>query len=172
MQSCIKRKNTGRKTVISISEKTYVDTKRHHINQAMQRESHIIIHDGWEWHIGKIHNEKELQEVLKFLEIELTTIEHEVKHNTTGKIIFYNVSKNINNPCDGGFWNIEQLEEMSKGQKLKKFKGLSNGSLVDCYVGIGEDRVDIYRPNPNAKNVYQTMEHAEGIKYRRNHWYL
>ena len=32
---------------------------------------------------------------------------------------------------------MEQLKEMSKGQKLKKFKGLSNGSLVDCYVGRG-----------------------------------
>jgi hypothetical protein len=163
------RTNTGRKTSISISEKTCTDYKVH---PAMRREEKIIIHDGWEWHIGMIHNEKQLKEVLNFLEIELTEIEHEVEYNTTGKIIFYNLSKNINSPCDGGFWNIEQLKEMSRGQKLKKFKGLSNGSLVDCYIGIGENVIDIYRPNPNAKEVYNKMELSDELNYRRNNWYL
>ena len=162
------RTNTGRTTKISISEKTCTDIN---IHPAMQREEKIVIHDGWQWHIGTIHNEKDLKEVLNFLEIELADVEHEVKYNTTGKIVFYNLSKNINSPCDGGFWNIEQLQEMSQGQRLKKFKGLSNGSLVDCYVGIGENIIDIYRPNPNAE-VYQRMEFSEELNYRRNHWYL
>jgi predicted Zn-ribbon and HTH transcriptional regulator len=163
------RPSTGRRTKISISEKTWIDLKEH---PSMYRESTVIIHDGWEWNIGTIHNKKELEEVLNFLEIELTTIDNEVKYAQTGKIVFYNVSKNINNPCDGGFWNMEQLQEMSRGQKLKKFKGLSNGSLVDCYIGIGEDRIDIYRPNPNAKEVYQKLSQSEEINYRRNNWYL
>lgn len=165
----LKRTYTGRHTRISISEKTYTGADVH---SAMRREDKIIIHDGWEWYMGTIHNEKQLKEVLEFLEIELTTVDHEVEHDTTGKIVFYNLSKNINSPCDGGFWNLEQLQELSKGQKLKKFKGLSNGSLVDCYIGIGEDIIDIYRPNPNAKEVYQTMEHSDEINYRRSHWYL
>lgn len=163
------RTNTGRITTISISEKTCTDIKLH---PKLQREREIIIHDGWQWHIGDIKNKEQLQEVLNFLEIELTSINHEVKHETTGKIIFYNLSKNINDPCNGGFWSIEQLQEISKGQKLKKFKGLSNGSIVDCYIGIGENMVDIYRPNPNAKEVYRKMEFSEGLNYKRNNWYL
>ena len=159
---------TNRNTTISISEKTCTDN----VHPAMRREERIIIHDGWQWHIGTIHNEEQLQEVLNFLEIELTGMHHQVKYDTTGKIVFYNLSKNINNPCDGGFWNMDQLQEMSKGQELKKFKGLSNGSLVDCYIGIGEDIIDIYRPNPNAKEVYNEMEFSAELEYRKNNWYL
>lgn len=160
---------TERTTRISISEKTCTDYKLH---PAMQREKKIIIHDGWQWHIGNINSNTHLQEMLDFFEIKLTDINSEVTHNTTGKIVFYNLSKNINNPCNGGFWSMEQLQEMSKGQKLKKIKGLSNGSIVDCYIGIGENVVDIYRPNPNAKNVYKRMELLDELNYRRNNWYI
>jgi len=163
------RTNTGRTTRISISEKTCTD---HTLHPAMRREHKIIIHDGWQWLLGNVHNEKQLQEFLNFLEIELTDIDHEVKWESTGKIIFYNLSKSINSPCDGGFWNMEQLQEMRQGQKLKGFKGLSNGSIVDCYIGIGEDIIDIYRPNPNAKEVYKRMELSDELNYRRNNWYL
>lgn len=156
-------------TRISISEKVCND---YNVHPAMQRRERIIIHDGWQGHIGRVHNEEQLQQVLNFLEIKLAGIDHEVEYDTTGKITFYNLSKNINDPCNGGFWNMEQLQEMSKGQKLKKFKGLSNGSLVDCYVGIGENVINIYRPNPNAKEVYQKMDFAEELEYRRNNWYL
>lgn len=156
-------------TRISISEKVCND---YNVHPAMQRRERIIIHDGWQRHIGRVHNEEQLQQVLNFLEIKLAGIDHEVEYDTTGKITFYNLSKNINDPCNGGFWDMEQLQEMSKGQKLKKFKGLSNGSLVDCYVGIGENVINIYRPNPNAKEVYQKMDFAEELEYRRNNWYL
>ncbi len=162
---------TERNTYISISERTYTEWDVH---PAMRRENRIVIHDGWQWVIGCIHNDEQLKEVLKFLEIEITTIHHEVEYkNTFGKCVFYNLSKDINNPCGGGFWNLKQLEEMSKGEKLKKFKGLSNGALVDCYVGIGKNIVNIYRPNPNAKEVYKPFKSiSEEIQYRKNHWFL
>lgn len=163
------RTNTGNITRVSISERVYTE---HDVHPAMIRESKIIIHDGWQWYLSRVQNEKHLQEILDFLELELTDVHHEVEHETTGKIIFYNVSKNINSPCNGGFWSMEQLQEMSKGKRLKKFKGLSNGYIVDCYIGIGEDIIDIYRPNPNAKEVYQTMPLEEEIEYRKNNWYL
>lgn len=161
--------NTGRTTTISISEKTYND---YDVHPAMRREEKIIIHDGYQWHIGSIKNEENLKDMLKFLEIELTTVACEIEHETTGKITHYNLSKNINNSSYGGFWNMEQLQEMSKGEKLKKLKGLSNGSIVDCYIGIGENSINIYRPNPNAKEVYKTMELDQEIDFRINNWYL
>lgn len=163
------RTNTNRETRISISEKICNNYKLH---PAMQREKNIIIHDGWQWYMGNINNKDQLNDFLEFFEIELTNIDHEVEWETTGKITFYNLSKNINNPCGGGFWNMEQLKEMSKGQRLKKIKGLSNGSIVDCYIGIGENIIDIYRPNPNAKEVYKKMELSEELEYRRNNWYI
>lgn len=160
---------TNRKTYISISEKTYTSNDVH---PAMRRENKIIIHDGWQWHIGNIHNQQQLQEVLDFLEIELTTIDHQVNYEKTGNIVFYNLSKNINSPCNGGFYSMEHLQEISKGQKLKHFKGLSNGSIVDCYIGIGDDVINIYRPNPNYQDVYKKMDLSEELTYRRNNWYL
>lgn len=159
-----------RKTRISISEKI---CSRHDVHPAMRRDDKIIIHDGWQWLIGKIHNEKELKEVLNFLEIELTDIDHEVEWETTGKIKFYNLSKNINRSYyAGGFWNMEQLEEDSKSNRLKRFKGLSNGSLVDCYAEIDDDIITIHRPNPNAKEVYNKMALEDEMQYRINNWYL
>ena len=161
---------TGRKTTISISERTYTGCD---VPPTKRRSERIIIHDGWEWHIGCVHNESELEDLLKFLEMELTTIDHEFELETVGKVIYYNLSKNINNTHDGGFWTLEQLEEMSEGEILKKFKGLSNGSIVDCYIGIGKDVINIYRPNSNAKEVYIPFATIEDeVEYRRTHWYL
>ena len=165
----INRTITERKTVISVSEKTCTNYKLH---PALQRKNRIIIHDGWQYYMGGINNEEQLKEFLDFLEIEITDIDSIKKYDSTGKIVFYNLSKSINSPCDGGFWSIEQLKEASKGQKLKKCKGLSNGSLVDCYIGISEDIIEVYRPNPNAKEVYHPMELQESIAYKKNNWYL
>lgn len=161
--------NNISKTKISISEKVY---NHYDVNNFMRREDQIIIHDGYQWYMGKIHNRKELEEMLNFFKIELTAVDYEVEYRTTGKITYYNLSKNINNSFIGGFWSLEQLKEMSNGKELKKFKGLSNGSIVDCYAFIGEKVINIYRPNPNAKEVYVTMNIDDEINYKRNNWYL
>ena len=96
----------------------------------------------------------------------------EVEYETTGKINFYNLSKNIINYRDGGFWSIEELRKITNNAELKKVKGLSNGSVVDCYAEIKEDEVIIYRPNPNAKEVYQTMTLEDELNFRKNNWYI
>lgn len=160
---------TNRITSISISEKTYTKLDVH---PALMRSERIIVHDGGLYRHGCVHDEKELQEMLEFLETEMTDVVEERKWHTTGKIRFFNLTKNINSPCGGGFWSLEQLYEMAGEEKLKKFKGLSNGSLVDCYAGIGKNVINIYRPNPNAKEVYKTMNHSDELKYRKEHWYL
>lgn len=155
-------------TKISISEKIY---NLNDVHPAMRREKQIILHDGWEWHMGNIQNKEQLNGFLNFFNIELTNVIHEVEHDTTGKIIFYNLSKNIKND-NRYFWSMEQLKEFSNGAELKKVKGLSNGSVVDCYAEIREDEVIIYRPNPNAKEVYKEMNHQDELNYRCNNWYM
>lgn len=162
--------STNRITQISISEKTCTDPS---VIPAMRRSHRIIIHDGWQWQIGSVRDEKDLEELLEFLEIELTDVAWEREWETTGKIVCYNLSKHINNDSHGGYWNMEQLQEAAQGKKLKGLKGLSNGSIVDIYVGIGEDEVEIYRPNPNAKEVYKPFGSiSKELDFRRNHWYL
>lgn len=155
-------------TRISISEKVY---DFNDVHPAMRREKQIIIHDGWEWHMGSIQNKSQLNDFLNFFNIELKDIFQEIEHRTTGKITYYNLSKNIKT-YSKSFWSLEELKKVSNGAELKKVKGLSNGSIVDCYAEIKENDVIIYRPNPNAKEVYKTMEHEEGINYRCNNWYI
>ncbi|MGL5327828.1 MAG: hypothetical protein ACRDD7_01075, partial [Peptostreptococcaceae bacterium] len=104
-------------------------------------------------------------------DIELTNVVHEIEHDTTGKIIWYNLSKNIKN-YSLGFWSMEQLKELSNNAELKKLKGLSNGSIVDCYAEIKENEIIIYRPNPNAKEVYIKMDNEEDWEFRFNSWYI
>ena len=48
-----------------------------------------------------------------------------------------------------------------------KFKGLSNGSLVDCYYIHTEKGSDIYKPNSNAKDVYKPLPLKEHIEFQR-----
>lgn len=57
------------------------------------------------------------------------------------------------------FWNQEEIPE-----NAKRFIGLSNGSYVDCYTVIEEDKTTIYRPNSNAKSVYLPYEYREITK--------
>lgn len=156
-------------TTISISEKIYTD---YDVHPALRREEKIIIHDGWQWHMGHVSNEDQLKEMLKVFEIELGDVACETEHETTGKIIHYNLSKEINRGDHGGFWSLEQLKEITNNAELKKIKGLSNGSVVDCYIKIGDDTVDIYRPNPNAKEVYKKMSLHDEIEFRKNNWYI
>ena len=122
--------------------------------------------------MGNINNKEELKDFLDFFNIELMEVFQEVEYETTGKINFYNLSKNIINYRDGGFWSIEELRKITNNAELKKVKGLSNGSVVDCYAEIKEDEVIIYRPNPNAKEVYQTMTLEDELNFRKNNWYI
>jgi hypothetical protein len=56
------------------------------------------------------------------------------------------------------FWALDELPS-----DAKQYTGLSNGSLVDCY--YTEDC--IYRPNPNAKEVYNPLPISEHIAFMR-----
>ena len=114
-----------------------------------------------------------MEELLNFFECEILEVAKECEQLETGKIIFYNLSKDIISKCNGGFWNIGQMMEQANGRRLKSFIGLSNGSLTICYAAFDDNNtIEILRPNPNAKQVYPTMPIKVEIEYRKNHWYL
>ena len=62
------------------------------------------------------------------------------------------------------FWNLNDIHNF---EKCTAFVGLSNGSLVTCYAYNDDKQVIIWRPNPNAKNVYKPLSIEEHIKYNR-----
>ena len=57
------------------------------------------------------------------------------------------------------FWHYEELPF-----DAKPFIGLENGSYVILYAVRGENETKIYRPNPNAKEVYHRLDYMECAK--------
>lgn len=152
------------RTYLSVSEKT--DARKHR--------SLYILHNGWEWFHTDTNKKEHIDELLEFFECEIKLDRVSDGSEETGKITFYNVSKDIISHCSGGFWNMEQLWEIADGRRLKSFIGLSNGSLTTCYAAFDDENntVEILRPNPNAKDVYVTLPVEAHIEYVKNHWYM
>lgn len=63
---------------------------------------------------------------------------------------------------DRYFWELSDIPN-----NAVKFTGLSNGSLVDCYYLNEGNKTTIYRPNPNAKEVYKPLDLNAHIAYMR-----
>lgn len=61
------------------------------------------------------------------------------------------------------FWNMEDIPN-----DAVKYTDLSNGSLVDCYYTRENETYTVYRPNPNAKEVYKPMGLKQHIEYMLN----
>jgi len=152
------------RTYLSVSEK--IDDRRHR--------SLYILHNGLEWFHTDTNKKEHIEELLKFFECEIELDEVSNGSPETGKITFYNVSKDIISHCDGGFWSIEQMLKQANGRRLKSFIGLSNGSLTTCYAAFDDEKntVEILRPNPNAKDVYVTLPTSAHIEYIKKHWYI
>ena len=60
------------------------------------------------------------------------------------------------------FWKREDVPAEARPVKL-----LSNGSIVTGYVWNDGTTIHIYRPNPNAKEVYKPMTHEDHIAYQK-----
>lgn len=152
------------RTYLSVSEKT--DDRRHR--------SLYILHNGWEWYHADTNSKEQMDELLKFFECDIELESISEGSEKTGKITFYNVSKDIISRCGGGFWNISQMLEQANGRRLKSFIGLSNGSLTTCYAAFDDENntIEILRPNPNAKDVYCTLPLDAHLAYMRNHWIM
>ena len=60
------------------------------------------------------------------------------------------------------FWRCSDLPEGAR-----RFRALSNGSIVWCFWKRTGDHIDIYRPNPNAKAVYRPLSLQRHIAFSR-----
>lgn len=127
--------------------------------------SPIIIHDSWEWYFAEFNNQEQLQAFLDFAGLEIK-LEEEKPYSKPECGIWrkYSVNRKLDDSHNGGFWKLSDLPE-----GVKKIKGYSNGSIVDCYVLNDGETLHVYRPNPNAKEVYKPLSIEEHIKYKRDH---
>ena len=62
---------------------------------------------------------------------------------------------------DSLIWSMEEIPE-----NATQFTGLSNGSLVDCYYTHTENGSEVYRPNPNAKEIYKPLSIDKHIEFQ------
>lgn len=58
------------------------------------------------------------------------------------------------------FWKLEDLPIGCKPMKM-----LSNGKIIDSYFRTTEKEIEIYKPNPNAKDVYKPITLEEQIAH-------
>lgn len=122
-----------------------------------------IFHNGM-WHFGRFSNMEYLQQFLDFAGLAIELIEE--KETDAGKWKMWKV--NLQEIQEHGFWNTDTIPEEAR---CKPFLGLSNGSTTQCYLYNDGNVLHVYRPNPNAKNVYVPLSIKDDIAHRRK-WYV
>lgn len=140
------------KNYISVVQKT----------DAQYHRSYVIIHQaGGMFHQAEFDGMEKLQFYADMLGFTFTLVDEE-KSERYGTYQQYKMSHDIIDPCDGGFWKYEDLPA-----GVKPFKALSNGSIVTCYFLNDGKTIRIYRPNPNAKEIYKPLpidQHINHVK--------
>lgn len=116
-----------------------------------------IIEQGW-YAYSAYRTEKWFQDFIARHQIELQESQPE-KIEPDGTIKrFYFADRTIS---EHYFYSLDTLPS-----DAIKYTDLSNWSLVDCY--YTNDAV--YRPNPNAKNVYNPLSLEDHIAFNRINW--
>lgn len=118
-----------------------------------------IIQKGWYAYCA-YHTEKGFNDFLERCNIDLSKYTPRVNETEeNGKIETYYLDVQVE---EVSFWKLEDIPVGAI-----KFTGLSNGSYVDCYYIHTENGAKIFRPNPNAKEVYKPMSIEEHIEFSR-----
>ncbi len=145
-------------------------TKLDHPEYASNYGSYMpyVLHNGWQWHLGRFPTEAALERFLQFAGLQKTLQECKPYYEPKcGKLTTWSVD--CEQVKDEYFWKKNEVPE-----DAKPFVGLSNGSLVDCcYLKKNGRVLTIYRPNPNAQcEVYKPLPLKEDIKYRKETGYV
>lgn len=123
--------------------------------------SEIIIHKGNGYYLAEFRDQEQLDEFARMIGFEYRKRKEE-EGKPFGLYQEYDIDRRF---VDGAmFWKIDDLPE-----NAKPFLGLSNGSIVTCYFTNDGETVTIYRPNPNAKEVYHPLPLEKHIAYHMLH---
>ena len=125
--------------------------------------SHVIIHNNF-YHFAEMNTTEQLERFSKMLGFTYT-LEDVSKSKEYGEYRRFSMSHAIDDRCGGGFWKLSDVPE-----NAEPLKALSNGSIVDCYFLNDGETIHIYRPNPNAKEVYKPLSTKEHIDFVKNNY--
>lgn len=121
--------------------------------------SYVILHKDYQWHFGDFDNLDQLHFLADTLGFTYKLEEEKTWFNG-GTYRKYSMSHAISSPCDGGFWKREDIPA-----EAKPIKALSNGSIVTCYFTNDGQTIRMYRPNPNAQDVYNPLPISQHIAH-------
>lgn len=122
--------------------------------------SSIIIHRD-HWYFAEFDTIDQLDFFAKTLGFTYELVEESPWwRNTKRTYRRYSMSHEIND--DNLFWSLSELPEGAK-----PIEALSNGSIVTCYYYNDGKTITFYRPNPNAKEVYKSLNICDRIAHRR-----
>jgi len=118
----------------------------------------IIYREGYSnFHFASFETVKQFKDFIKLFNIDydLDFITDYGKNIKIGRL-----TKRL---TDGkiSFWKLSEIPTNSK-----KTKALSNGSIVDCYINETEKEIKLYRPNPNAKDIYNPLSLKNHIRFQ------
>ncbi len=124
----------------------------------------VVLHKNWSFHLGRFPSMEKLREFMEFAGLKLGELTEEKRMGQAGMFRIWNVD------CEVSEHGFKELSQIPKG--AKSFTGLSNGSLVTCYLMNTGKVLHIYRPNPNYKAVYNPLSVDEHIAYCRENGYV
>lgn len=119
--------------------------------------SKVIIHNGM-WIAAEFDNEEQLDFFLRTLGIN-RKLEEEREAFWGGKYLAYSIDRKL---ASDSFWRLDELPA-----EAKPIKALSNGGIVTCYYYNDGETVTLYRPNPNAKEIYHPLTIEQHHKHRQ-----
>ena len=146
--------------VTSLDHPEYSDT----YNKYDGYNNPIILHKDWQWHLGRFPTMEKLKSFLEFAGLKLGEL---TENSFKGKCGYFKSWKIDAKLDDRGFTNLSDLPA-----DAKPFTGLSNGSLVTCYLWNDGETLHIYRPNPNCKEIYKPLSTDEHIAFCRANGYV
>lgn len=125
-----------------------------HSDYAKTRKAPIIIHYGLTWHFSRCKDRKELDHLCNKLGIEYSF------HTEQDGLKTYLTKTKYESKL---FWSLDEIP-----LEAKPTKALGNGDIVDCFFVNKNDVLTIYRPNPNAKEIYHPLSLEEHLRYQEN----
>ncbi|PGF04968.1 hypothetical protein [Bacillus toyonensis] len=119
------------------------------------RSKFVVHYMGTTFQMNEFNTRTQLDSWFKLMGITLVHIDT----NSSG-VTTYRIDQVIQEIL---FWNLVELP-----QGVKRHKGVSNGDIVDCYVFVQQGVTTVFRPNPNAKEVYKPLTIDERIAFKND----
>lgn len=119
--------------------------------------------DNFMFNIASFRTIEQLERFQKLFDFDYE-LQEIINEGLKNEVKIYNLNYIIVDDFTGGFWKLKDVPK-----NAIKFKALSNGSIVDCYFKKDKRKkeIRIYRPNPNAKEVYKPLTTDEHIGFQK-----